>query len=155
VKFDLALEITPSEYRASSNRAGYEFVGPTVCMTEQIRGSECFLSIGEDESAFQGDVEFLRLKSSGELRIFNPFTPDRFEPENAASVVYSYVLQAHRQLRKAVPSMFRPVLLGRIDRCVVGARISGWDSIAAQLRDRFCSQVRGYRSVASFTANNL
>ena len=154
MRFDLALEITPTEYRASSTRACYESVGPAVGMAEQIRGRECFLSIGEGEAAFQDDLEFLRLKSSGELRIFNPFTPDRFEPENAASIVCSYVLQAHRQLRKAVPSMFHPLLLGRVDRCAVSARISGWDGIAPELDERFCAQVREYRSVASFTTHS-
>jgi hypothetical protein len=155
VKFDVALAITPAEYRASSDRAGYTSAGPAVCITTPLRGRESFLSVGEGEAAFAADAEFLRLKSTGQLRVFDPFRPEQFEPENAALVVQLYVLRAHDRLRASLPAFVRSLALGLVDRCAVTARLSFWHSIAPDLRDLFRARVlsRGY--IMSFTTIDI
>ncbi|HEX8296196.1 MAG TPA: hypothetical protein VF593_07835 [Chthoniobacteraceae bacterium] len=159
MNFDLELDVSSGLYRASSRRLKFEFSGPAVCIGMEISSRDCLLSVGEGESVFAHDPELQRGKSSGEYRVFNPFTLDRFEPRNAANVVGHFVWLAHQTFRSsfARTSFFLiAALLQRnafIDRCAVTVLIPGFDSLPPETRRTFRSEVLSEPFVTSLAHN--
>lgn len=112
---------------------------------------ESFLSIGERETQFANDSEFLRLKAAGELRIFDPFDPTHFEPRNAALVIRSFILKAHDRLRASTPTFLRSLLAQFVDRCALTVTISVWAALSEESQRSFRGHIMANSSVSSFT----
>jgi hypothetical protein len=151
MKFRTEVIVTSTEYRASSPDSNFARSGPAICMTIRPNNTDLFLSIAEGEDAFRDDPKFQRLKTSGELRIFNPFDPMAFQPENAASVIRFFIGQAHRQLRARFPSFIREFCELFLDRCNLTLRIAGFYSLPLEAQTAFRNGIQSIRSVTAFT----
>ena len=147
MRYDLDIHISKNAYAASSVSAGYFESGAAICLTTLINNQIAFLAIGEDESKYSQDPEFIKMKDSGKLTIWNPCSIEKFDPIQAAMIVRFYVKKVLSSKRSKWPRIIKWALWFFIDKCHLKIHIENYSKIESEQRVIFEKEVSEIRTV--------
>jgi hypothetical protein len=153
MRYDLSPHVTSQRYIAHSNRCGFHADDEALCISEIISEMECFLSIGEPISRFESDPEYKRMNANGELRHFNPFCLNTFEPKNAAMVVRFYVHKPYRIMREHNHPWVREAYQYFWDRCDLTMKIDEYETLDSAMRAEFEKEIESMLMVRTWRLN--